>query len=213
MAIEQKKPGSRSEQKHEAIVTGALEVFLDKGFVGASVDDVAARSGVSKQTVYKHFGDKERLFIDVVSSTIDKFGEPFFQMSVNLKSSSELGRTLCELAHTLLDSVLEPHILRLRRLVISEVTRFPDLGKHYFEKGPRRGVETLAEIFKDFSERGFLKKCDSEHAATQFTWLVISIPVNRVMLLGESAMFSNDELNTIVEDAVEIFLAGFKHSD
>ena len=212
MALEEKKPGSRSEQKHDAIVTGALEVFLDKGFVGASVDDVAARSGVSKQTVYKHFGDKERLFIEVVSSTIDKFGEPFFHVSINLKSGSELEQTLRGLARTLLESVMEPQILRLRRLVISEVMRFPDLGRHYFEKGPRRGTETLAEIFKDFSESGLLKKCDSEHAATQFTWLVMSIPVNRVMILGEPAMPSNDELDVIIENAVEIFMAGFaKH--
>lgn len=209
MVLEEKKTGSRTEQKHEAIVSGALEVFLDKGFVGASVDDVAARSGVSKQTVYKHFGDKERLFIEVVSSTIDRFGEPFFRVSINLKSSSELEQTLRDLAQTLLESVLEPQILRLRRLVISEVMRFPDLGKHYFDKGPRRGVETLAEIFKDFSDRGLLKKCDSEHAATQFTWLVISIPVNRVMLLGESAMPSSNELKVIVDNAVEIFLAEF----
>ena len=59
-------PGNRSERKQAAIVAAAAEVFLNTGYAGASMDEIAARSGVSKQTVYKHFTSKEALFIAVM---------------------------------------------------------------------------------------------------------------------------------------------------
>ena len=61
---------SRAERKRAAILQAASDVFLANGYVGASMDDVAARAGVSKQTLYKHFGDKETLFHELVITTV-----------------------------------------------------------------------------------------------------------------------------------------------
>src|SRR5580692_9294911 len=60
---------SRSDRKRKALLLAATEVFLDKGYDGTSMDDVAAKAAVSKPTVYKYFSDKERLFAEIVSAT------------------------------------------------------------------------------------------------------------------------------------------------
>jgi AcrR family transcriptional regulator len=51
----------RSARKRSAILEAATTVFLDNGYLGTSMDEIAALARVSKQTVYKHFADKERL--------------------------------------------------------------------------------------------------------------------------------------------------------
>ncbi len=199
----------RSKKKREAIMSGALSLFLDKGFVGASVDEIALHSGVSKQTVYKHFGDKESLFSSVVIDTIGRFGEPFFREVEDSRETSDLDKTLISLGHTLLQTVLMPDVIQLRRLIVSEVARFPDLGRHYIEQGPGKGIDSLETLFDKYMDQGLLPKQDSRKTAIQFTWLVISVPINHVMLMGDSAKPSKQELNTIVDEAVRIFKAAF----
>ncbi|MEU0812419.1 TetR/AcrR family transcriptional regulator [Streptomyces sp. NPDC005970] len=59
----------RSARKHEAIMEAATAVFMEKGYSGTSMDDIARLAAVSKQTVYKHFADKEKLFAEIVLAT------------------------------------------------------------------------------------------------------------------------------------------------
>jgi NAD(P)-dependent dehydrogenase (short-subunit alcohol dehydrogenase family) len=66
---------TRSSRKRRAILDAAATVFLRNGYVGASMDEIAALAAVSKQTVYKHFADKERLFSEIVVGTVDEAGD------------------------------------------------------------------------------------------------------------------------------------------
>jgi AcrR family transcriptional regulator len=64
--------------KQQQILQGAMEVFLRSGYVGTSMDRVAAEAGVSKQTIYSHFGDKEGLFSALMEQvTIQRFQDLF----------------------------------------------------------------------------------------------------------------------------------------
>ena len=63
---------NRWSEKHRVIAQAATTLFLDKGFLGTSMDDIAAEAGVSKQTVYKHFSDKDQLFAEIVLGTVDQ---------------------------------------------------------------------------------------------------------------------------------------------
>ena len=65
----------RSARKRTAILEAATTVFLRKGYLGTSMDEIAALAAVSKQTVYKHFADKQRLFSEIVTSTVDEAGD------------------------------------------------------------------------------------------------------------------------------------------
>src|SRR3954454_6652884 len=66
----------RSERKGRAILEAAKETFLRKGYLGTTMDEIAAGAAVSKQTVYKHFSDKEGLFTEIVTGAVDEVSDP-----------------------------------------------------------------------------------------------------------------------------------------
>lgn len=203
--------GGRSAKKRRAIMEAATAAFLRNGYLGTSMDEIAALAGVSKQTVYKQFADKERLFTEIVLDTIDQVGEPFFGGIEALDETEDLEGDLRELAGQLISVVRNPRLLQLRRLVIGEAGRFPELGRTYYERGPGRSTETLATRLQHLGERGLLRLDDAELAAQQFNWLVLSIPLNRAMFSGEVDL-SAAELEHLADEAVRVFLAAYGHS-
>ena len=165
--------------------------------------------GVSKQTVYKHFDDKERLFTEIVLGTIDQVGEPFYEAILLLQETDDLVGDLRELARRLVMIVMQPRLLQLRRLVIGEAARFPELGRAYFERGPGQTIDTLASGFEHLANRGLLRIDDASIAASRFLWLAVSIPLNEVMLCGEDDRFSESELESFADEGLRVFLAAY----
>lgn len=203
------EPIGRSASKRRAIVDAATEAFLRSGYRGASMDEIAAAAGVSKQTVYKHFADKERLFSEVVRARVDEASTPVSEGVRGLRDSGSLADDLRELARRQLDLVMQPRILQLRRLVISEAARFPELGRTFYEQGLERTVEALASTFAALAARGLLVVPDAQVAATQFNWLIMSGPMNRAMLLGQDVTPDGAELDRWVDEGVRTFLAAY----
>src|ERR1700727_4022485 len=117
----------RSDRKRRAILDAATERFLRNGYLGTSMDEIAADAAVSKQTVYKHFDDKERLFREIVAVTVDEISDPNYEAVKALQESGDVGADLRELARGQLRRVMQPRLLQLRRLVIGETGRFPEL--------------------------------------------------------------------------------------
>jgi AcrR family transcriptional regulator len=79
----------RSARKHRLIMEAATAAFLRNGYLGTSVDEIAAAAGVSKPTVYKLFTDKERLFTEFALGTIDQVSEPFFAAIGTLEEGAD----------------------------------------------------------------------------------------------------------------------------
>jgi AcrR family transcriptional regulator len=206
-------PATRSERKHQAIIDAATELFLRDGFRDTTMDAVAGRAGVSKQTVYKHFADKRQLFSEIVLGTVDAAGERVDEGSVELERSADLEADLRELARRQLDAVLDPRLLALRRLVIGEVGRFPELGRAFYERGFGRSTAALASAFGRLADRGALDLDDPELAAAHFNWLILSAPINRAMLLGGDAIPSAGELDRHVAAGVRAFLGAYRPKD
>lgn len=201
----------RSARKRAAILDAATEVFLRDGYSGASMDEIAALSAVSKQTIYKHFGSKEALFVDIVASMTGDAGDIVHNQIADLGPDEDLGDYLRAYAYRQLTVVLTPRLMQLRRLVIAEVGRFPDLAEALYTHGPRRAVGLLAAMIERLARRGLLTVDDPLAAATNFNWLVMSAPLNAAMLLGDRGIPKPAELKRQAEDGVRVFLAAYGH--
>jgi AcrR family transcriptional regulator len=188
----------------------AAEVFLRKGYLGTSVDEIAAQAGVSKQTVYKHFTDKERLFTDVVLGTIDQMQERFGALTIGLEHTEDVERDLRNLARRLVTLVIRPELAQLRRIVIGEFERFPEVARTWYEQGPQRVVTTLAPRLEQLSQRGLLRIDDPLLAAQHFNWLVLSIPLNGLMFGVPEEPYTQADLERFADEAVRVFLAAYR---
>jgi len=205
-----RRPGSRrSPGKHEAIRDAATEIFLRSGFLGTSMDVVALHSAVSKQTVYQHFANKETLFIEIVTAMTDAAGDAVLEAAPVLADDGDVGEYLRAYAYRQLTSVLTPRVMQLRRLVIGEVGRFPELARVLYERGPQRAITAIAITFEHLAERGLLEMDDTALAASQFNWLVMAAPLNEAMLLGDDAIPKPPALRRHVAHAVRLFLAAY----
>jgi TetR/AcrR family transcriptional regulator, mexJK operon transcriptional repressor len=202
----------RSARKRRAILEAGTTLFLRNGYRGTSMDEIAALAAVSKQTVYKHFADKERLFSEIVISTVEDIAEPIHDEVLELQDSGDLEADLQGLARQLVGRVMQPRILQLRRLVIGEAGRFPELGRTFYDQGPGRTIAALATVFERLADRGVLKPDDPLLVAAHFNWLVMSIPLNRAMLLGVDEAPASAELNQYADAGVRAFLAAYARS-
>lgn len=199
----------RSARKRRAIIEAATAAFLDHGYRGTSMDAVAAAAGVSKQTVYQHFGDKQRLFVELIAATVESASDPVHEEVRRLADSGSLDDDLRDLARRLLTLVLQPTMMRLRRLVIAEARQFPDLGRAFYDLGPGRTIAALADTFAELTRRGRLNAPDAALAATQFNWLVMSAPLNQAMLLGHDDPPTTRQINRWADSGVRTFLAAY----
>jgi TetR/AcrR family transcriptional repressor of mexJK operon len=200
---------SRSERKHRQILEAATGLFLAHGYLGTSMDEVAARAGVSKQTVYKHFEGKEKLFEEIVTTTVDEAGDPVQEEVARLGESDDLEADLREIARRQLAVVVQPRIMQLRRLVIGEAERFPELGRAFYERGAGRSVTALAAAFEALAARGMLTIEDPTVAASHFNWLVMAHPVTRAMFLGDEGIPPRAELDRYADAGTRAFLAAY----
>ena len=201
--------GTRSGRKRKAIMQAATSLFLRQGYPGTSMDQVAALAAVSKQTVYKHFADKYQLFTEIVldvTGTVDNF----IAALDALQRTQDLEPDLRDLARWYIGTVTQPRVIQLRRLVIAEAVRFPELGRTYYERAPRQSIEALARCFERLAGRGLLRIDEPLLAAAQFAYLVLTIPQDRALLCGEDAVFSAAELDHIADSAVRVFLAAYR---
>jgi TetR/AcrR family transcriptional regulator, mexJK operon transcriptional repressor len=201
----------RSARRRQVILAAATEVFVRNGYLGATTDQVAAAASVSKQTVYKQFGDKQHLFAEVIGVTsagvVDRLAAV---VASTLADARDVRAALRDLAGGFLRGLLQPDVLRLRRLVIAEADRFPEIGRAWFEQGFDRALVILGEALQGLADRGLLHDLgDPTLAAYQFAGLVMYQPMNQLMFAGTGDPPPDDQLDRVADSAVEVFLARY----
>ena len=200
---------SRSARKHREIMEAASAVFMENGYEGTSMEQIAAKAGVSKQTVYKHFADKERLFSDIVLATTGQVDRLVALVAGPLTVTRALKKDLLLLGRQFLASLMEPQLLRLRRLVIANADRMPELGRTWYQQGFERVLATLASCFTGLAKRHLLNFEDPLLAAHHFVGLLLWIPVNQAMFTGNDEPYTKAALDRYADAAVSAFLAAY----
>lgn len=158
----------------------AARLFLEKGYQGTSMDEIASAAQVSKQTIYTHFASKDELFADLVLGNSERV-EAFVAVIGRSLDGDDLEAGLRALARQYLGFVARPEVLRLRRLIIGEAARFPDLAQRYYELVPGRVYAALATLFAELQDQGRLQGGDPAVAANHFAWLTIGVTLDRGM--------------------------------
>lgn len=129
---------------------------------------------------------------------------------MTLQESTGRFSTGCgQLARRYVSIVMQPQLLRLRRIIIGEADRFPGVARTWYQQGPERVAATLGARFQKLAQRGLLRMDDPVEAANQFNWLVLSIPLNKLMFYGDEAAFSKEELDHYADSGVRVFLAAY----
>jgi TetR/AcrR family transcriptional repressor of mexJK operon len=194
----------RSARKRSVILEAGRAVFMRNGYGGASMDEIAAVAKVSKQTVYKHFVDKESLFTEIITADMESRSKELLRAL----SESDAEGDPRQLARRHISSIVKPEVMRMRRMVIGEADRFPDLARAWAEAGIGTGLSKLAERFSELANQGFLRIDDPLLAAQHFNWLILSIPLNTSMFDPE-ATFTRRELERFADEGVRVFLAAY----
>ncbi|WP_437316556.1 TetR/AcrR family transcriptional regulator [Sorangium sp. So ce385] len=201
-------PAAGSPVKHAAIVEAAKRVFLREGVSRASVDTIAAEAGVSKQTIYNHFGDKERLFFAVIEGVQGAASaEQERALDELFATDAEPAVALGQLGRRLLAWVFREDLSAFRRLVVSEVARYPQLRLAWAQGGPLRFMIRLVGYLARETERGRLDVAKPERAARQFIAL-LSAEAQDVSVYGTLPL-APSQIDAIVDENLEMFLRAY----
>jgi TetR/AcrR family transcriptional repressor of mexJK operon len=198
-------------RKRAAIVQAATTLFLRQGYHDTGTDQIAAAASVSKQTVYNQFGDKKRLFHDIiigVTATAERFAAGLPDELAGVRTAVDLQPALRALARHYLAAVLNPQVLALRRLIIGEASRFPELAAAYYQRAPGRVLAALADVFGRLADRGLLAVEDPAEAAEQFAYLVLGRPLDHGMFHVDDVPDVERSQRT-ADSAVRVFLAAY----
>jgi TetR/AcrR family transcriptional regulator, mexJK operon transcriptional repressor len=209
MEIAMKPEENRSDRKHREIMSAATAVFVAKGYDGTSMEEIATKAGVSKQTVYKHFADKERLFGEIILATTDQVDQVVGLVTETLSQSTNLEKDLSRLGRKFLSVLMDAELLKLRRLVIANADRMPELGRSWYEQGFECVLATLASCFQRLAQERLLKLEDALIAANHFVGMLLWIPVNEAMFTGNDKPRSKAALDSLADAASRAFLAAY----
>jgi TetR/AcrR family transcriptional repressor of mexJK operon len=195
-------PAAKAEpSKSEVVLAAAERCFLARGFGAVSMDAIAREAGVSKATVYAHFADKAALFGAVITRLSERFGG----FSADALDPGSVEASLTTLARRLLELVLSPEAVALNRIIIAEVTRFPELGEAFWQAGPARTRTQIETFLRRATAAGSLAVIDPRQAAEQFAALARGEIHLRQMLrpVGE---VGPKAISAAASSAVQVFL-------
>jgi TetR/AcrR family transcriptional regulator, mexJK operon transcriptional repressor len=202
-------PG-RSARKRQTILSAGHALFLSNGYQGTSVDQIAATAEVSKQTVYKHFGDKQELLLAIVANALESAVAPFLDQIAALANTTDLDADLVALAGDYLHAVLQEPVVQLRRLVVGEANRLPELAQLYYDRAPSRTLAAFADCFRLLHGRGLLHVPEPSVAAEHFAFLIVGRSIDQALFYGGPQVLAGIDPEHHVRAGVDVFLSAYR---
>lgn len=197
------------EERLTALLDVAAEIFISEGFSAASTNEIARRANSSKTTFYSRFPTKEHLFLAVIERRIDGI---FQQVAGSLPEERPIEETLQKFGSALIRLALSQEQIALIRVVSMEAARFPELGKRYYELGPKRAEERLAAYLRKQVERGRLLNEDTRQMAQHFVSLASGGPVRWFVLGFDPISMSKNAIQKHLDSAVLMFMRAYQRS-
>jgi TetR/AcrR family transcriptional repressor of mexJK operon len=194
----------RLAARRRAFMAAATSVFLEKGYANATLDDIIAQSGGSRQTLYSLFGGKQGLFEALIAERSSSIFKPFIAEELLDRNPDEM---LVDVATRYLEAVTTPETLGIYRLIVAESSFMKELADRFWEMGPGRARAVLAGYLERQTQRGVLRVQDPEQAAHQF-WGMLLGSFQMQCLLGLRDVPEPEEIKASVRTAVACFLDG-----
>ena len=188
----------------DRLLDTALSLFLKYGYGNLSLETIARDARVSLRTIYSQFGGKAGLFGAVIRRYSDQLITGLSEEPVLEYSPEEV---LVSFAKHFLHRIMRPEVIRIRAILISESSRFPDLATQFYEQGPQRTLDHLAQFFAKQQKAGHFLPIDPHFLADQFLSALRSERFQKLQL-GIEAMPDDTEIDVWVRQAVNLFLLG-----
>jgi AcrR family transcriptional regulator len=203
-------PRALAGEVEERILDAARKVFLERGFEGASVDEIADVARAGKPTIYARFPGKEALFAAVMAR---KVGENTGSFERITPIGATLEERLASIAKAILHKVLAAETVGLCRAAIAEARRFPDLAASVHRMARERASEAVAQLLGELPEAAQLSGLAADRrtgTARQFIELIV-LPMLLRALFGEDLAALRAEIEPHVASTVTFFLAACRH--
>jgi AcrR family transcriptional regulator len=191
--------------KRRQILEGARKLFLDLGFDGASMGEIARAAGVSKGTLYVYFTDKSRLFEAIVEEESLEQGKVAF----NFDPARDVTTTLMEFGQAYIQLLCRPGGGSATRTVMAIAERMPEVGRRFYENVVALKIRKLADYLDAHVAAGDLAIEDCELAATQFMQMCQATLFQPFIFQAAPAP-SAERIAHVVKSATRMFLAAYQ---
>lgn len=191
--------------KRAAILEAAKRLFLRHGVDGVSMDQIAGEAGVSKLTVYSHFGDKESLFVAAVQAHCEQqLPDALFDAS----PETPLRERLLVIARAFFGMVSTPEAIAGHRIMCTPHVTDSVLPQMFWDAGPRRIQASFSALLQRRQAEGQLAVPDSERAASQFFNLVKG-DAHALLVFGCGACTAPETVEAHLQASVDMFLRAY----
>jgi AcrR family transcriptional regulator len=194
-----------ASSKRRQILDGAQKVFMDLGFDGASMNEIARAAGVSKGTLYVYFADKNRLFEAILEDEALQKSKVVY----NLDPERDVETTLREFGRAYIGAMCRPGGGSSIRTVMAIAERMPDIGRQFYEKVLAKTFSRLADYLQARIEPDQLAIEDCELAAAQFMQMCQATLFLPFVFQAEPAP-SAERIARVVDSATRIFLTTYR---
>jgi len=195
----------KTEAKRESILEIASQVFQEMGYERTSMDEIAARMGGSKVTLYGYFPSKQNLFLEVAAYAGARHLGPAYDELT--PGGDDLPRMLRRFGEKFLSFVCTPEATGTYRMVVAQSGQ-SDIGRSFFELGPKRGEETVTAFIQSEMDGGRLKKKGASVAAMHLTALLMAETQHR-MLMNAAPPPTRQQIKQMVDRAVVVFMEAY----
>jgi AcrR family transcriptional regulator len=191
--------------KRRQILDGARKVFMDLGFDGASMGEIARAATVSKGTLYVYFADKCALFEAILEEEALQHGQVVF----NFDPARDAETTLKEFGQAYVHLLCRPGGGSAIRTVMAIAERMPDVGRRYYARVLDKTINRLADYLRAHVAPGDLAIDDCDLAAAQFME-VCKASLFLPFVFQAAPAPSEERIAAVVDSATRMFLAAYQ---